>query len=95
MILEEYQYRNVSSQTVKEVIDFFFNKDETDNNCLHYAYMVDLPDVRTMIRKSGYSQNRARKLNRRGQLPQQLRHAAKQEDSEVETSSDEDLDAKE
>ena len=52
--------------------------------------MVDLPEVRQILRDTGFYNERSHRLNRRGQLPRQLRHANKAEDSN-ELTEDEDL----
>lgn len=67
-----------------------FNKDQSDNNCLHYCYMVDMPEVRQILRDTGFYNLRSNRLNRRGQLPTQLRHSIKAEDSN-EATEDEEL----
>ena len=43
--------------------------------------MIDLPEVREILRENGLFNDRAKRLNRRGQLPTQLRHYIKAEDS--------------
>ena len=56
--------------------------------------MIDLPEVRQLLRDNGLYDVRAEKLNRRGQLPTMLRHYIKCEDSnDEEEDDDEDLDA--
>ena len=71
-----------------------YNKDVNDNNCLHYSYMIDLPEVRQLLRDNNLFDVRSQKLNRRGQLPTMLRHYMKCEDSnDEEDDEDEDLDA--
>lgn len=76
--------------SIKNFADTLFNKDEVDNNCLHYCYMIDLPEVRQILRDNELIADRAQRLNRRGQLPTKLRHYNKAEDSNLETD-DEDL----
>ena len=51
--------------------------------------MIDLPEVRQILRNNGLLQDRADRLNRRGQLPTKLRHYTKAEDSNVETDDEE------
>lgn len=48
MLLGGYKYENVSPLSLKNLVDEMkiFNKDLADNNCLHYSYMIDLPEVR-------------------------------------------------
>lgn len=64
-----------------------------DNNCLHYAYMIDLPEVRQILRDNGLMEERATRLNRRGQIPTKLRHYTKAEDSNEETEDEDKYDA--
>lgn len=52
--------------------------------------MIDLPEVRQILRDNDLFNARALRLNRRGQLPSQLRHFTKAEDSNEDTE-DEDL----
>ena len=52
--------------------------------------MIDLPEVRQILRDNELIADRAQRLNRRGQLPTKLRHYNKAEDSNQETD-DEDL----
>ena len=52
--------------------------------------MIDLPEVRQLLRDNGLYDARANKLNRRGQLPTMLRHYMKCEDSNDEEESEED-----
>lgn len=47
--------------------------------------MVDMPEVRQVLRDTGFYGDRAHRLNRRGQLPSQLRHSMKAEDSGEDT----------
>ena len=30
-----------------------FNKDIEDNNCLHYSYLVDAPEIRQILKENG------------------------------------------
>ena len=46
MLLGDYQYENVSSLNILDFAAQLYNKDTNDNNCLHYCYMIDLPEVR-------------------------------------------------
>ena len=50
--------------------------------------MIDLPEVRQLLRDNGLYEERAQRLNRRGQLPTKLRHYIKAEDSAVETDDE-------
>ena len=52
--------------------------------------MIDLPEVRQILRDNNLFDMRSQKLNRRGQLPTKLRHFTKAEDSFIDTD-DEDL----
>ena len=61
-----------------------------DNNCLHYCYMIDLPEVRQILRDNNLFNERSQKLNRRGQLPTQLRHYIKAEDSNELSNAEEE-----
>ena len=65
-----------------------FSKDTNDNNCLHYCYMIDLPEVRQILRDNNLFNDRAHRLNVRGQLPGKLRHFIKAEDSGVDTEDE-------
>jgi len=46
LLIGEYAYEGVSSNQLVDFARTVFNKDESDNNCLHYAYMMDMPEVR-------------------------------------------------
>ena len=46
MLLGDYQYENVSALNILDFASQLYNKDQNDNNCLHYCYMIDLPEVR-------------------------------------------------
>jgi hypothetical protein len=50
--------------------------------------MIDLPEVRQILRQNGLYSDRAQKLNLRGQLPIQLRHAIKADDSNENTDDE-------
>ena len=50
--------------------------------------MADLPEVREILRANGLADIRAKRLNRRGQLPRQLRHFQKVEDSSDDDGED-------
>jgi len=50
--------------------------------------MVDLPEVRQILRDNDLFTARSQRLNRRGQLPSQLRHSIKAEDSGEDTEDD-------
>ena len=60
-----------------------FNKDLQDNSCLHYAYAVDNPQIRQILKDNGFSRKDMPR-NVRGQLPRELRHAKKCLDSDDE-----------
>lgn len=89
-LLEDYKYSVIHADQAEDFAKTVFNKDSSDNNCLHYSYMVDMPEVRQILRDTGFYSMRSNRLNRRGQLPTQLRHAMKAEDSNQDTE-DEDL----
>ena len=95
MLLGNYKYEKVSANSIEDLALTIFNKDSWDNNCLHYCYMIDLPEVRQLLRDNKLYGERADKLNRRGQLPTMLRHSMKNEDSneEDDEEDEEDLDA--
>ena len=57
--------------------------------------MIDLPEVRQLLRDNNLYTSRAQRLNRKGQLPTQLRHAIKAEDSNEDTEDDEKYDQQE
>ena len=46
MILGDYKFEGVRKDQYQDFAKTLFNKDEVDNNCLHYCYMIDLPEVR-------------------------------------------------
>jgi len=50
--------------------------------------MSDLPEVRQILRDADIMQGRAARLNRKGQLPSQLRHQVKVEDSNEDTDEE-------
>ena len=50
MMLGEYHYENTSHDNLIDLATTIFNKDSADNNCLHYSYMIDLPEVRQILR---------------------------------------------
>ena len=54
--------------------------------------MIDLPEVRQILRDSGLFSMRAQRMNRRGQLPSNLRHYTKAEDSEKDTDDEDQYD---
>ena len=49
-ILGEYTYEGVDQESMLEIVNTFFTKDDSDNTSLHYAYMMDLPEVRELLR---------------------------------------------
>ena len=51
--------------------------------------MIDLPEVRQILRDNGLFSDRSLRLNRRGQLPTKLRHFTKAEDSGDDTEDEE------
>lgn len=89
LLVGQFKYENTSSFQIKDFARTVFNKDEADNNCLHYSYMIDMPEVREILRENNIIDKRAKRLNRRGQLPTQLRHFIKAEDSNEETEDEE------
>ena len=54
--------------------------------------MIDLPEVRQLLRDNELVAERFKKLNRRGQLPTKMRHFKKAENSDVETSDSDQYD---
>ena len=74
---------------------FFFklNKDIARNNCWHYSYLQDVPEIRESLRLSGLNTESAKKIrNWKGQIPKQLRHAQKAELSSGADSSENEED---
>ena len=69
MLLGDYQYENVSALNILDFASQLYNKDTNDNNCLHYCYMIDLPEVRQILRTNNLYNDRSQRLNKRGQLP--------------------------
>ena len=62
LILGEFRYDFGSAEHSLKLTDLLkeaFNKDIVDNNCLHYSYMIDLPEVRQLLRENGYYDNRS------------------------------------
>lgn len=89
-MLENYEYEDVNPTSLAEFLRSFYGKDSHDNNAMHYAYMIDMPEVREILRSTKFDPLELQRLNRRGKLPSQLRHYTKAEDS---ISEDEDEDA--
>ena len=54
--------------------------------------MIDLPEVRQILRSNNLFHIRSQKLNRRGQLPSKMRHFTKAEDSDFDTDDEEKYD---
>ena len=54
--------------------------------------MIDLPEVRQILRENGLLKERSQRLNRRGQLPTSLRHFTKAEDSSEDTEDEDQYD---
>lgn len=50
--------------------------------------MVDLPEVRQLLRDNGLFSERSQRMNRRGQLPTKMRHFTKAENSADDTEDD-------
>lgn len=90
MLLGDYKYNNITQLNLLEFASNIYNKDQMDNNCLHYCYMIDLPEVRQILRDNNLFHERSQKLNRRGQLPTQLRHYIKAEDSNEQSDEQEE-----
>lgn len=89
MMLGDYTFENIHPTAHNDFAKSLFNKDLADNNCLHYTYMIDLPEIRQILRDNGFFNERSQRLNRRGQLPTKLRHYHKAEDSNEDTSDEE------
>ena len=87
MLIGDYIYENSDHESLINFQKTIFNKDLTDNNCLHYSYMKDLPEVRQILRDNGLYYD-TMKLNRRGQMPTKLRHFTKAEDSDIDTDDE-------
>ena len=68
-LLGEYKYEKIENNQLWELHGTIFNKDLEDNNCLHFSYMADLPEVRQILRDNGLADARSKRLNRKGQLP--------------------------
>ena len=70
MMLGNYKFEAVDQNGLTQQVAAFaktlFNKDNSDNNCLHYCYMIDLPEVRQLLRDNGLFNMRSQRLNRRG-----------------------------
>ena len=72
------------------ILFYRYNRDVAKNNCWHYSYMQDSPEIREAFRQADIRQDGAAKQNWRGQKPKDLRHAQKAEVSSGE-SEEEDL----
>jgi len=46
MMLANYKFEGFDQTGLIDFARSLFNKDKDDNNCLHYCYMIDLPEVR-------------------------------------------------
>lgn len=57
--------------------------------------MIDLPEVRQLLRDNNMFTERSQRLNRRGQLPTKMRHFIKAENSDDDTEDDEQYDMQE
>lgn len=57
---------NLSTNSILDFEKALYSKDVKDNNCLHYCYMVDIPEVRTILRDNGLSSEYSQRMNRRG-----------------------------
>ena len=95
MIISNYKYENLDDSSVLDFAKTLFNKDSADNNCLHYCYMIDLPEIRQILRDNGLFTNRSQRLNRRGQLPTKMRHFIKAENSNHETEDEDQYEKQE
>ena len=90
MMLGNYKFEGYDEKGFMDFAKSLFNKDASDNNCLHYCYMIDLPEVRQLLRNNKLFDERSQRMNRRGQLPTKLRHFIKAENSSDNTE-DEDM----
>ena len=88
MMLANYKFEGFDQTGLIDFARSLFNKDKDDNNCLHYCYMIDLPEVRQLLRDNQLFDIRSQRLNRRGQLPSQLRHFVKAENSDIDTEDE-------
>jgi hypothetical protein len=66
MLLGDYTYENIKAESFTDFAKSLYNKDLEDNNCLHYSYMIDLPEVRQILRDNGFFNGRSQRMNRRG-----------------------------
>ena len=57
--------------------------------------MIDLPEVRQLLRDNNMFTERSQRLNRRGQLPTKMRHFIKAENSDDDTEDDEQYEMQE
>lgn len=57
--------------------------------------MVDLPEVRQLLRDNGLFSDRSQRMNRRGQLPTKMRHYTKAENSADDTEDDDQYEKQE
>ena len=65
-----YEYKGVTEVLQRKIERGFFNKDYNDNNCLHYAYSIDIPEIRAMMKEDGQiNPDKSERRNIRGQLP--------------------------
>ena len=79
-LIANYEYRGLTEAKQRVVEKAFFNKDAADNNCLHFAYSIDIPEIRAMVKADGHiDPAKSERRNQRGLLPKQMRHAKKVE----------------
>lgn len=90
-MLENYTYDDINPSSLTEFLNSFYGKDAADNNAMHYAYMIDMPEAREILRDSKFDPAQMQKLNRRGKLPTQLRHYTKAEESFDEDENEDNL----
>ena len=100
--LTNFLYIGGEKSIGKWVIDNWFVKDLDNNNPLHYAYLSDMPDIRQILRQNKIDDEgdlcigvdiqkqrlpASKKMNRRSQVPAQMRHMQKCEASSDDTDS--------
>ena len=77
LMVDNYKYSDARLSAKVAFVRNVVGKDASDNNPMHYAYMIDSPEVREILRANLHDKKAYVQMNRRGQLPQQLRHYVK------------------
>ena len=72
-----FEFQGEDENALNKIVFGIFSKDIHENNCLHYSYLTDVPEIRQILKDNNLIKEDQNKRNVWGRLPKELRHPKK------------------